>query len=62
MISVSNPVSSEVQEHDAYQDPIFNHKTGLGLKIINRLVDVHNATITQSTVYGVREYRLVFLG
>lgn len=62
MISVSNPVSSKVQEHDTYQDPIFNHKTGLGLKIINRLVDVHNATITQSTVYGVREYRLVFLG
>ena len=62
MISVSNPVSADIQEHDTYQDPIFNHKTGLGLKIINRLVDVHNATITQSTVYGVREYRLVFLG
>lgn len=62
MISVSNPVSDEIQDHDTYEDPIFNHKTGLGLKIIKRLVDVHNATITQSTVYGVREYRLIFLG
>ena len=62
MISVSNPVSDQIQDHDTYQDPIFNHKTGLGLKIIKRLVDVHNATITQSTVYGVREYRLIFLG
>lgn len=61
MISVSNPVSPETQEHDTYQDPIYNHKTGLGLKIIKRLVDVHNATITESTFYGVREYRLVFL-
>ena len=62
MISVSNPISDQRQDHDTYEDPIFNHKTGLGLKIINRLVDVHNATITQSTVYGVCEYRIIFPG
>ena len=61
MISVSNPLPDASLGYESYEDPIFNHKTGLGLKIINRLADVHNATITQSTLYGVREYRLIFM-
>lgn len=63
VLTVNNPVSGENEETGlmrALHNPSCGKTAGLGLSIVRRFAEVHAAELHETTVDGVREYRLVF--
>lgn len=63
VLTVENPISGEDEEMGlmrAFQKQSSGKTAGLGLSIVRRFAEVHAAELHETTVDGVREYRLVF--
>ena len=63
VLTVENPISGEDEETGlmrAFHKQSSGKSAGLGLSIVRRFAEVHAAELHETTVDGVREYRLVF--
>ena len=63
VLTVANSVSDDDEETGlmrAFHEKSSGKTAGLGLSIVRRFAEVHAAELQETTVDGVREYRLVF--
>jgi signal transduction histidine kinase len=58
IIVVSNPI--EDNKTSFKTDPIFNHNTGLGLRLVQKFAQLHNAKLIEIKTQSIREYRVIF--
>lgn len=60
IVVVSNPVSDSISTANYSADPIFNHSTGLGLRLVQKFAELHNANLIEIKTADIREYRVIF--
>jgi len=60
IVIVSNPISNSIDTPNYNIDPIFNHSTGLGLRLVQKFAELHNANLIEIKTKDIREYRVIF--
>lgn len=60
IISISNPTDKYTKEFVYKTDSIFNNSTGLGLLIVKKFSEQHNAKLIEIKTQNTREYRVIF--
>lgn len=60
IVIVSNPISNSRNTPNYNIDPIFNHSTGLGLRLVQKFAELHNANLIEIKTKDIREYRVIF--
>jgi two-component system osmolarity sensor histidine kinase EnvZ len=60
IIVVSNPIDKDIILSNYKTDPIFTHNTGLGLRLVQKFSEQHNAKLIEIKTQDTREYRVIF--
>jgi signal transduction histidine kinase len=60
IIVVSNPIDKDTNLSNYKTDPIFTHNTGLGLRLVQKFSEQHNAKLIEIKTQDTREYRVIF--
>lgn len=60
IITVSNPICNSIKNPNYNHDPIFNHNTGIGLRLVQKFAELHNANLIEINTPDIREYRVIF--
>jgi signal transduction histidine kinase len=60
IIVVSNPIDKDIILSNYKTDPIFTHNTGLGLRLVQKFSEQHNAKLIEIKTQYTREYRVIF--